>query len=1016
VRSRLERITQGAPVFPLLVLFGLNAVDELDRTAFAILTPNIRDHFGLENQGILSIISLVVLLALIGSIVIGYYADRVRRVRLALGGAALWGVFTLFTGLATGVLMLVAARSLTALGRAVNDPTHNSLLADYYPPAARVQVYGFHRVANSVGQIVGPLVGGGLAYLYGWRTPFLIFWLPTLVLVGIALTRLRDPIRGEQERRAAGGSEEDVATEEAPPSWGEAWRACAQVRTLRRIWWSLPFLAVAFAGVASVFSIVYADVFGLNEFQRGVVQAFAEPFQLVGIALVIPIAAKLAARSHTLLFRLLLVVTAVVTAGVVGFALAPNVGIAIAMHILVTATLIPTIPVVYSVLSLVLPPRARSFGFSIGGLFVVPGLLVLPLVGWAADNIGVRAGVLFLTPVFLIGGLIIASAGRFVEEDIERVRSSALAQARTTLARRTGTGALLVCTDVDVSYGQTQVLFGVDFHVDEGEIVALLGTNGAGKSTLLNAISGLVEPHGGAIVLEGRDITTMPANETAKLGIVMVPGGKGVFPTLTVRENLELAGWLYQKDKAYLDDAIEQVLGYFPRLRERWEQKAGNLSGGEQQMLTLGQAFIAKPKLLMIDELSLGLAPVIVEMLLDIVKEIHQRGTTVVLVEQSVNVAIKLAQRAVFMEKGEVRFDGPTDELLDRPDILRAVFLQGTASVIGGSEHAGDGAPVRARERKPFVEVCEDCGTEHRPILEVRGLTVAFGGIRAVDDVDLSVREGEIFGLIGPNGAGKTTIFDLVSGFLTPQLGRIRVGGEDVTELPPDERAMRGLGRSFQDARLFPSMTVAENLAVALERHIPTKDPVAAAMAAPATRAAERWVDERVEELVDIVHLGAFANKFVSELSTGSRRVVDLACSLAHEPRVLLLDEPSSGIAQKETEALGPLLLEIRERTGAALLVIEHDMPLITSISDEMVALDLGRVIAHGTPEDVVRDPAVVASYLGTDETVIQGSGEARRPAEASGNGTNAKGSRARRRSEPLVAAARGARRNGAKS
>jgi branched-chain amino acid transport system ATP-binding protein len=326
-------------------------------------------------------------------------------------------------------------------------------------------------------------------------------------------------------------------------------------------------------------------------------------------------------------------------------------------------------------------------------------------------------------------------------------------------------------------------------------------------------------------------------------------------------------------------------------------------------------------------------------------------------------------------------------------------------------EDAGRSPQLRVRARKAFVDVCAECGTEHEAVLEVNGLTVSFGGIRAVDDVDLSVREGQIFGLIGPNGAGKTTIFDLVSGFLSPQLGRIRVEGQDVTELSPDERALKGLGRSFQDARLFPSMTVTENLAVALERHIPTKDAVAAAMAAPATRASERWVDERVEELIGLVHLGAFANKFVSELSTGSRRVVDLACSLAHEPRVLLLDEPSSGIAQKETEALGPLLLEIRERTGAALLVIEHDMPLITSISDEMIALDLGRVIARGSPEDVVRDRAVVASYLGTDDSVIQRSGATHRPTAASGNGSKA----ARRRRAPLVAGARGSKRNGGK-
>jgi len=990
---RPSAVTGGAATFPLLVLFALNGVDELDRAVFSVLIPEIRDHFGLSNAGILSIVSLSTFVTFMGVFVFGYIGDRVSRRRLALGGACLWGVFTLLTGLATGVGMLVLARCLASTGRAVNDPTHNSLLADYYPPETRVRVYGFHRVANSVGQVVGPLLGGGLAVLFGWRAPFLLFWIPTFLVILVALPRLRDPKRGEHERRAAGASEELALTEEAAPSLREAFKACAQIRTMRRVWTALPFLAIAFVGMSSVFSIAYEDLFGLDEFQRGFVAALSEPFELVGIAIIIPFAARVSARGARMLFRLLLVVGAIGAAGITGFALAPAVGFAVVMNIAVVATLIPVIPVVYALLSMVLPPRARAFGFSIGGLFLLPGLAVLPLVGWVADTAGVRVGMLVLVPVAILGALIISSAGRFVEEDIERVRAASLAQAESALTLRSGEGALLICRDVDVSYGQTQVLFGIDFHVDQGEIVALLGTNGAGKSTLLNAIAGLVEPHGGAIVFEGRDITTKPPNITAAEGIVMVPGGKGVFPTLTVAENLELAGWLFNKDKEHLRRATEQVLEYFPRLRERWDQKAGNLSGGEQQMLTLGQAFIAKPKLLMIDELSLGLAPVIIEQLLEIVREIHRRGTTVILVEQSVNVAITVADRAVFMEKGEVRFDGPTAELLERPDILRAVFLQGAATV-------ADQAPALARvqERKHFVDVCRECGAEHPPVLEVAGLSVAFGGIRAVDDVSFTVREGQILGLIGPNGAGKTTVFDLVSGFLTPLSGRIHLAGDDITDLPPDVRADRGLGRSFQDARLFPAMTVVENLSVALERHITTRDPVAAALASPATRTAEKAVRKRADELIELMHLGAFANKFVSELSTGSRRVVDLACSLAHEPRVLLLDEPSSGIAQRETEALGPLLLEIRERTGAALLVIEHDMPLITSVSDEMLALDLGRVIASGHSDEVVADPRVIESYLGTAEEVISRSGDTKSAAP-------------KRRRTPLVAPGRNGRR-----
>ncbi|MBV8692620.1 MAG: ATP-binding cassette domain-containing protein [Actinobacteria bacterium] len=554
--------------------------------------------------------------------------------------------------------------------------------------------------------------------------------------------------------------------------------------------------------------------------------------------------------------------------------------------------------------------------------------------------------------------------------------------------------AILEVNDLDVSYGKTQVLFGVDFHVEEGEIVALLGTNGAGKSTLLSAISGLLEPGRGRISFEGRDITKWDANKTVAGGIVYMPGGKGVFPTLTVDENLSLAGWLFRREQEYLAGAMAQVMEYFPILRERGPQKAGNLSGGEQQMLTLAQAFIARPRLLMIDELSLGLAPVIVEQLLDIVRAIHANGTTVVLVEQSVNVAITLAQRAVFMEKGEVRFDGPAAELLDRPDILRAVFLQGTAAVTGGS---GDGGPaaVPARERHPFEAVCEHCGREHAVALETRELSVSFGGVQAVSGVDLDVRQSQILGIIGPNGAGKTTVFDLISGFVTPTSGAVALAGQDVTALPPHMRAELGLGRSFQDARLFPSMTVRETIAVALERHVAVRDPIAAALLSPSVRVAEKRITEEVDRLIELMHLQAFADKFVGELSTGTRRIVDLACSVAHDPKVLLLDEPSSGIAQRETEALGEVLLDIRDKTGAALLVIEHDMPLITSISDELLALELGSVLVRGEPDTVVNDPLVVSGYLGASQDVIQRSGKAtrRKPARKS-SGTRRTGTR----------------------
>jgi ABC-type branched-subunit amino acid transport system ATPase component len=536
---------------------------------------------------------------------------------------------------------------------------------------------------------------------------------------------------------------------------------------------------------------------------------------------------------------------------------------------------------------------------------------------------------------------------------------------------------LLECRGVEVAYDSVQVLFGVDLRVDRGEIVALLGTNGAGKSTLLRAVSQLIEPLAGTISFDGHDLTHAGPIAATRHGIVHVPGGKAVFPTLSVADHFKTTRWLIpDTDAGTIDQRTEEVLDRFPRLRERWLQLAGDLSGGEQQQLALAIAFVANPTLLIIDELSLGLAPKVVEELLAIVRHMHDLGATVLLVEQSVNVALTIADRAYFMEKGEVQFSGATAELLDRPDILRSVFIEGAASRTS--------ATLTSRPDQHVDTPAAPGG--HADVLTVEGLRRRYGGVTAVDDVTFTVSSGQILGLIGPNGAGKTTIFDLICGFTRPDSGTVCLDGIDITGWSSDRRARNGLGRSFQDARIFPSLTVAENLAIGLDRHLTDRDHVAAFFGLPAIREMETHVAYTVHDLIDLMGLGAYRNKFVGELSTGTRRVVDLAMSIAHDPKVLLLDEPSSGIAQRETEALGPLLLRIRDETSTAILVIEHDMPLISAVSDEIVALEVGRVVTRGRPAEVLADPRVIASYLGGDPEIVHRSGvrrRRRRPLEA---------------------------------
>lgn len=576
---------------------------------------------------------------------------------------------------------------------------------------------------------------------------------------------------------------------------------------------------------------------------------------------------------------------------------------------------------------------------------------------------------------------------------------------------------LLDCRDVDVSYGALQVLFGVDFQVRHGEVVALLGTNGAGKSTLLKGICGLVDTGKGTVRLGGKDLARLPAERIAGAGVQLMPGGKGVFPSLSVADNLRLAAWTFRRDSKRVGAETAGMLELFPPLRRRLSTAAGNLSGGEQQQLALAQALMTRPELLLIDELSLGLAPTVVAQLLEVVRGLNRSGVTIVVVEQSVNVALTLAERAVFMEKGEVRFEGPTRDLLDRPDILRSVFLAGAAAVTGASGADGDGA---AAQTVPRAGATAGAGNGHRPaaaqgaiaavplvempmtpqaapahhaysrphrsgeiVLECRSVTKRFGGITAVDGVDLGVCEGTIVGLVGQNGAGKTTLLDCVSGFERVDSGRVLLRGHDITDWAPYERARARLGRSFQEARLFPSLSVRETIATAFERHAACRSIVADAFHQPASFESELATAAGVDELVELLGLGEHADKLASEISTGTRRIVELACLLAADPVVLLLDEPSAGVAQRETEALGPLLMRIRDHTGCAMLVIEHDMPLLSGICDQMVALELGTPIAWGTPAEVLADDRVIASYLGTDAAAIGRSGAVATPVQA---------------------------------
>jgi ABC-type branched-subunit amino acid transport system ATPase component/predicted MFS family arabinose efflux permease len=951
VRSLDPRLL-GVPLLPLFALGFASTVQNWDAQLFGLLAPDIQSTLGIDLGVIVSVGLLVTVVGQLIAPYVGYLADRLNRAWMLRIGAIVGNLGYLGVGLATGLPGLLAARTAQGLGAQVVQPPGLTLLPDYYPVEARIQVLSFLFAVGGGVQVLVPPIGGTLATHVGWRPTVIGFALFALA-VTVLLFFVRETPRGYWERKSLGASEEVARREQRPPGWTEGWRTLARLPTVRWQWVAAIFLALQTTVSLLFANLYFSQHFGLDTASRGLVNALAAGVGLFALLFVAPYAGRIANDRPRFLVGFMAANGVWSAFCYLVVFVSGNLYVAVVAVVAQAAAAYMLFPLQFGLMTLVVPARMRSFGNQTVTFAALPGTLLFVLYFRGLSDL--RTAVIVLVASGVLGAVSLLPALTNVERDVRNGVVAAMTDEEALRLRESGGTALLLCRGLQVGYGGVQVLFGVDLTVQRGEIVAVLGTNGAGKSTLLRAIAGLHEATGGAIYVDGEDITHRPPHENAAAGVVYVPGGQAGAPTLTVEDNLLAAGWMLRGDATALAAARERVFTLFPVLRERLHSPVGTLSGGEQQMLALAQALILRPQLLMIDELSLGLAPAVVETLLETLRELNRDGTTILLVEQSLNVAVTIAERAVFLDRGEVRFDGATTDLLARPDLVRAVFMG--AATTGGS-----------RRPRP-ARVSADT------VLDVAGVSVDYGGIAALTDVSLSLGAREVVGVIGPNGAGKTTLFDVVSGLVTPSSGTVAVSGTNVTGWSLDRRARAGLGRSFQNARLFPAMTVRENVTLALHRQLATRNPLLAAVWAPQLRREERRVSVRVDDALELLGLSGYADTFVGELSTGSRRAVDVACLMVAAPRVLLLDEPSSGLAQAETEALGPVILRLVRETGCAVLLIEHDLPLVTSVCDRLVAMELGRVITSGAPAEVLADERVRRAYLAASREVVVRSG-----------------------------------------
>jgi ABC-type branched-subunit amino acid transport system ATPase component/MFS family permease len=700
-RFRDAMAGSGAGWYPLTALGLLVVVNQFQDYGFFVLGPEISRALSISAGGLAALAAIKALSLTLATLPISAAVQRrARRAFIAITTAFVWGVVTLATGLVRSWIALLLVLVIDGATSGSVAAVHVPLLVDSYPPSVRMRVLAWYRGADGLGSIVAPLLVGVCTafYNFSWRGVMLVMGVVSLV-AAFGSVGLRDPGFGKWDEsiiRAAvhdstnGGDVQTTSSLDDDATslhFFEVIRRLLLIPTVRRILAAEAALGMMLIPFYTFLFFFLQDRWNMGPSQRAVFLAVMPVFSLIALGLTGPRAERLFSRDPAKVVHLgsLFLVLGVV--GLAGAVAAPVLLLMGASFGIAIAFFVSLEPILNRLLMAIAPARMRPHAAALAGIFMtaVGGLGGLLLLQGTDRRYGSGGAIASLVVPGLIAAVILWTAARTVNQDIDRMIDDVIEEEELRTLRAAGSSLpTLACRHLDFSYGSVQILFDVSLSVEEGEMIALLGTNGAGKSTLLRTIAGLNLPSRGTVRLRGTDITYLDPDRRLRLGIAQVDGGRAIFDSLTVIENLRAFSFSHGKNVRVANRGIEASFAAFPMLGARRNHLASTLSGGQQQMLALSKALILRPQLLLVDELSLGLAPKVVASLMDLIRLINSNGTAVVLVEQSVSVALSLVERAYFMERGHIRFEGPSQDLLARPDLLRSVFLGGYAAMDNG--------------------------------------------------------------------------------------------------------------------------------------------------------------------------------------------------------------------------------------------------------------------------------------------------------------------------------------------